>query len=182
MSLRNYNGEKKTMGFLWGEYERERSQTRDRCTCSLTESMTVRGYCAKLPEDKRVNTEPLLWSFCRSLRDKRAGAGFPPSLPPARPGSPSATPERPTVPTHLLQESRTGFCARTSRRPKTRKPPWVLTERIWPQAEVRRSIGRAETSLCSNSRHVSAPACFPSAQQWLWSARARVLQQSLWGS
>lgn len=69
------------------ERERERSQTRDRCTCSLTESIKVRGYCAKLPEDKRVNTEPLLWSFCRSLRDKRAGAGFfPPSLPPSRPG------------------------------------------------------------------------------------------------
>lgn len=43
--------------------------------------MKARGYCVKLPEDKRVNIAQLLGSSRRYPREKTAGPGFPASCP-----------------------------------------------------------------------------------------------------
>lgn len=131
----------------------------------MTEPIKARGYCAKLPEDKRVNVEQLLWSFCCYPREKGAGTGFPS---PVRAGSCPATPE------HLPQTSLLPIHAG--------KPPRGLPKMIWPHTEVWRSIPEAETLLCSKHRHPPVPAQGTSAQQRPRSARALVLPESLWGA
>lgn len=94
----------------------------------------ARGYCPKLPEDKRVNVEQLLWSFCCYPRDKGAGTGCP-----VQAGSRPATPE------HLPQTSFLPV--------PPAKPPQGLPKIIWPRKEVWRSTPEAETLLCSKPRH-----------------------------
>lgn len=145
---------------------------------SLTESIKARGYCAKLPEDKRLDIEQLLWSSCYHPREKRAGTGFP-----------SCCPGRfmfyntraATGPAYLLQKLRTSFCAHTYRHLQTCKVSQGLTKVIWLDTEVRRRIRKAKTLLCSNSRHASVPASLLSVQQWLWSAVAYTLRRKSLG-
>jgi len=93
-------GRRKQQDSYKGFKKRERNPRLEIDALSFDKFIKARGYCATLPEDQRVDTEHLLWTFCRYPRGKRAGIGFPPLV---QAGSCSATPEWPTVPTHLLQ-------------------------------------------------------------------------------
>lgn len=85
ISLRSFDGDKKTTGFLFKEKKKKKeskkrkknSQARDRSMNCLTESIKTRGYCARFPEDKRVNAEQLLQSFYWCTREEGAGTGCP---------------------------------------------------------------------------------------------------------